>query len=88
MITKKAEIDAYTKTWYSNLEESYLSPPECERLALVMAFLQPFHRATLETEGDNATIDCILLTMDVSSIQKNSQNASLVFATFRTKRIC
>jgi hypothetical protein len=35
-----------------------------------MAFLQPFHRATLETEGDNATIDRILLTMDVSSIQR------------------
>jgi hypothetical protein len=53
-LDKKAEIDTYTKMWYFDLEESYLNLPDWERLALAgMAFLQPFHRATLETEGDN-----------------------------------
>jgi hypothetical protein len=64
-LDKKAEIDTYTKNWYSDLEASYLNPLEWERLAVVMTFLRPFYRATLETEGDHATIDRILFTMDI-----------------------
>jgi hypothetical protein len=76
-LDKKAEIDSYTKIWYSDLEESYLSPSDWERLALVMVFLQPFHRATLETEGDDATIDRILFTMDV--LVKHFETAKVCF---------
>jgi hypothetical protein len=64
-LDKKAEIDTNTKNFYSDLEKSYLNPPEWTQLALVKDFLHPFYRATLAREGDNATIDHILFTMDL-----------------------
>lgn len=62
---KAAAIDAYSKEYLETLTEEYLSPDDWKHLRTIMSFLQPFYRATLETQGDNATIDCVLFTMDV-----------------------
>ena len=58
-------VDAYTKEHFDTLEEEYLSPNEWETLREITDFLALFHEATLETQGDNATIDHVLFTMDI-----------------------
>ena len=62
---KAGSIDTYTKNYLSALEEEYLSPKDWDQLRIITTFLQPFHRATLETQGDYATIDRVLFTMDI-----------------------
>jgi len=58
-------IDAYAKKWRVDLNDDYLSPDDWELLQKIMSFLQPFYRATMETQGHNATIDLVLWTMDI-----------------------
>jgi hypothetical protein len=60
-----ADLDTYSKKHFNDLEQDYLYPKDWDMLKMIMAFLKPFHRATLETQGDNATIDRVLFTMDV-----------------------
>jgi len=60
-----AAIDAYTKKHFDTLQSDYLSPKEWEKLRTICKFLQPFYRATLVTQGDQATIDHVLFTMDI-----------------------
>jgi hypothetical protein len=62
---KAGAIDTYTKNHFATLEADYLSPEDWKRLRTIKEFLQPFHRATLETQGDHATIDSVLFTMDI-----------------------
>lgn len=62
---KSGAIDTYSKNHLATLEADYLFPADWERLRTIKAFLQPFHRATLETQGDGATIDRVLFTMDI-----------------------
>jgi len=64
-IEKAAATDSYTKQWYEALRDDFLSPQDWETLGTISNFLQPFYRATLETEGDCATIDRVLFTMDI-----------------------
>ena len=64
-IEQAGPIDIYTKNHLSDLETEYLSLQDWDRLRTIKRFLQPFHRATLETQGDNATIDRVLFTMDI-----------------------
>ena len=66
-IEKESVIDEYCKKWFNKLKDDYLSPEDWTFLRAIAKFLQPFHRATLETEGDNATIDRLLWTMDILS---------------------
>jgi len=58
-------IDAYCKEHYSDLEKDYLKPKDWQKLRTIYDFLRPFYRATLDTQGDAATIDRVLLTMDI-----------------------
>ena len=58
-------IDIYSKNHFARLKDDYLNPTDWEQLRTIKTFLQPFYRATLETEGDKATIDRVLFTMDV-----------------------
>ena len=58
-------INIYSKDHYSELSQDYLDPQDWKKLRTIMAFLQPFHRATLETQGYRATIDSVLFTMDI-----------------------
>lgn len=58
-------VDAYSKEYFDDLEDEYLSPSEWEALREITDFLAVFHEATLETQGDRATIDRVLFTMDI-----------------------
>ncbi len=62
---KAAAVDTYTKAHIDTLGADYLSPLDWTRLRMVMSFLQPFYRATMDTQGDSATIDRVLFSMDV-----------------------
>jgi hypothetical protein len=60
-----SSIDIYTKNHFAELSEDYLTPQDWKRLCTIMTFLQPFHRATLETQGHCATLEKVLFTMDI-----------------------
>jgi hypothetical protein len=64
-IEKAGAIDTYAKNHFATLQEDYLTPQDWKRLRTIKDFLQPFHRATLETQGDAATINKVLFTMDI-----------------------
>jgi hypothetical protein len=64
-VEKAGAIDTYTKNHFPTLEADYLTPQHWKRLRTIKEFLQPFYRATLETQGDSATIDKVLWTMDI-----------------------
>jgi hypothetical protein len=78
-------IDTYTKNHIDVLRADYLSPEDWAGLRATKAFLKPFHRATLETQGDRATIDNVLFTMD---ILVQYFEAAAVSGDSRTIRIC
>jgi hypothetical protein len=63
--THAPSIDTYTKSHFADLSEDYLTPQDWTRLRMIMTFLQPFHRATLETQGHRATLEKVLFTMDI-----------------------
>lgn len=60
-----AALDIYTKRHLDTLEAEYLSPADWEKLRTTSKFLSLFDRATLKTQGDQATIDNVLFVMDV-----------------------
>ena len=60
----ESAVDSYTKKHYDTLQLEYLSPTEWEKLRTTSKFLSLFDRATLNTQGDQATIDNVLFTMD------------------------
>jgi hypothetical protein len=62
---KGGAIDSYTKNHFAILEADYLTPEDWKQLCTIKDFLQPFYRVTLETQGDHATIDKVLFTMDI-----------------------
>jgi len=62
---KAGAIDTYTKNHFTTLQADYLSPEDWKRLHTIKEFLQLFHRATLETQGNHATIDSVLFTIDI-----------------------
>ena len=94
-IEKESAVDAYTKRWIDQLRDDFLSLEDWEALHKTMDFLQPFYRATLITEGDNATIDRVLWTMDVlikhyetsqvSKISMYTCSKLILIATLRIK---
>jgi hypothetical protein len=64
-LEKEPAIDNYVKANFKTLEKDYLSPQDWRTLRTINSFLQPFNRATLETQGDSTTFDQLLFTMDV-----------------------
>jgi hypothetical protein len=64
-IEKAGAIDTYTKNHFPILEADYLTLQHWKRLCTIKEFLQLFYRATLETQGDSATIDKVLWTIDI-----------------------
>ena len=60
-----AALDSYTKKDFDTLQVEYLSPTDWEKLRTMSKFLNLFHRATLESQGDQATIDAVLFVMDI-----------------------
>ena len=61
----EAAIDTYTKSHYSDLNKEFLAPKDWMFLRTIQDFLQPFHQATLVTEGKSGTLDKVLNTMDI-----------------------
>jgi hypothetical protein len=53
-------IDTFTKAHFRKLEKDFITLREWERLHKIKEFLEPFKRATLETQGHKATIDSVL----------------------------
>ena len=64
-LEKVAAINTYAKTHLTTLEANYLTLKDWKQLYMIKDFLQPFHQATLETQGDNAILNKVLFTMDV-----------------------
>ncbi|ODQ69001.1 hypothetical protein LIPSTDRAFT_76413, partial [Lipomyces starkeyi NRRL Y-11557] len=48
----RTALHQYVDNWYTEVKEDYLSPDDWQTLEETATFLQPFYRATLETEGD------------------------------------
>ncbi|TKA63593.1 hypothetical protein B0A49_09385, partial [Cryomyces minteri] len=69
LLTKALElrsaINEFTAIHLSKLQDDALSFDDWRFLELTAQFPQPFHRVTKETEGDFATLDMALFTMDV-----------------------
>lgn len=80
-------IDSYSKTWYDDLQNDFLSPQDWETLRSVLSFLKPFYRATKETEGDHATIDRVLFTMDILVQHFKKSLATFRLNTFFSPRV-
>jgi hAT family C-terminal dimerisation region len=75
-LEKESAIDNYVKAYLKSLEKDYLSPQDWKSLRTISSFLQPFHRATLETQGDRVTLDQLLFTMDVLGKHMEKSSAS------------
>ena len=64
-LSLRSAIDEYCRNNESDLEDDELTPEDWRRLRTIKEFLEPFHDATLYTEGDRAAIDRVLFTMDI-----------------------
>ena len=55
-----------------NLRNEYLTPAEWTELEIIHQFLRPFEQATRACEGDDATLDSTLYTVDflISHLKK------------------
>lgn len=70
-------IDHYIKSHFDTLEKDYISPQDWRCLRTICTFLKPFHRATLDAEGDRSSLDQVLFTMDV--LIKHMENSLVCF---------
>jgi len=61
----QAAIDMFTKNHWAKLQKDFITPEEWKKLSLIKEFFQPFHKATLNTQGHNATLDSVHFTVDV-----------------------
>jgi hypothetical protein len=76
----------YTKEHFAELSIDFLTPEDWARLCTIKSFLQPFQRATLETQRYRATIDSMLFTMDILVQYFKTalvSKLSLVFSSFK-----
>lgn len=60
----KRAINVYISAHWGDLEDDSLNSAHWIRLRTIEKFLKSFYTATLETEGDDATLDNVLITMD------------------------
>jgi hypothetical protein len=65
LLEQKAHIDKYCEDFECELQKDLLDFADWKKLRTINDFLQPFSRATLFTEGDEASIDRTLFTMDI-----------------------
>lgn len=63
-IRLKQYINEMYEAHYNELEDDFISPSDWRLLQEIRDFLQPFYRVTMETQGDFATLDRTLYTMD------------------------
>jgi hypothetical protein len=60
-----AAIDTYTKAYWADLSDDFITPGDWKKLHTIEEFLQPFHIATLKLEGHSATLENVLFTIDI-----------------------
>jgi hypothetical protein len=63
-LKKESAVDSYIKANFKSLEKDVLGPQDWASLRAISEILEPFHFATLDTEGDDATLDKTLISMD------------------------
>src|SRR6266568_451604 len=80
----RAAIGKYQEEYIDEFdEEDILNTTDWKALESIRDFLQPFERVTKETEGDHATLDKVLYTMDFmvehfkTSLEKYATNLKL-----------
>lgn len=61
----ESKIHQYVDMSLDLLKKDILSPQNWASLRTIYNFLKPLHRATLQTQGDSARLDKVLLTMDI-----------------------
>ena len=61
----RSAVEKYCQNHKLDLQDDELTPDDWRRLRTIEEFLEPFHSATLYTEGDCAAIDRVLFTMDI-----------------------
>jgi hypothetical protein len=83
-LDRRTALEKYCQQNEEHLEDDELTPKDWRRLRTINDFLEPFQTATLYTEGDCATIDRVLFTMDV--LIKHFQ-LSLVSMTCRDLKV-
>ncbi|KAJ3495229.1 hypothetical protein NLG97_g3545 [Lecanicillium saksenae] len=73
-------VEWYLRKHYKDMQDDYLTLNEWQVLRETIAFLQPFWKITLLTEGHYATLDRTLFTMDVL-LKHYTQNIPKDFST-------
>jgi hAT family C-terminal dimerisation region len=63
-LKKEAAVDGYIKANFKSLEKDVLGPQDWEDLRAISHILEPFHFATMDTQGDKATLDQTIISMD------------------------
>jgi len=81
-IEKEGAIDTYIRTYYNNLREDSLTHDGWAEIHSTAKFLHPFHRATLDAEGDDATLDRVHRNMDV--LAQHYENALVSWLYIQT----
>ena len=61
----QSSIDTFTKSHLGKLKADFITLQDWIKLGMIKDFLQPFHKATLNTQGRHAIIDSVLFTMDI-----------------------
>ena len=63
-IELRPHINKTIEKHYAEIKLDFLTPEDWKTLNDTYEFLQPFYRVTMETQGDRATLDRTLSTMD------------------------
>jgi len=61
----RVAVDKYVEENLSMLQKDCLNPQDWQLLRIISDFLAPFEKATLKLQGDDATLDKVLPTMDI-----------------------
>ncbi|OLL23796.1 putative AC transposase [Neolecta irregularis DAH-3] len=63
-LSKRKELMSYSDDYYDELKHDFLNREKWEELQEIHDCLQPFYDITIDTQGDQSTIDQILTDMD------------------------
>jgi len=82
----KDQVDYFIRLWAPDTTAYILTDENWELVKTTIDFLQPFHEATLKTQGDQVTLEQMQVTMDFlknhlhTSRHKHSSNQALTTA--------
>ncbi|TIA30180.1 hypothetical protein D6C78_09762 [Aureobasidium pullulans] len=80
------QVDYFIRLWAPDTTKYILTDEDWEPIKATITFLQPFHEATLKTQGDQATLEQMQVTMDFlnkhlhTSRQRHIKNQALTTA--------